>query len=77
MLKHVLDIVAIFLLGDGASKMLSPVNHSRFYQAAWAPPAYNRFLQKQVDHPSIPVLMGLAMLVGGALLTRWAEKQAS
>lgn len=75
-MRHFLDLVAILLMGDGLAKLLSPVNHSRFYQAPWAPEPYNRFLQRQVESPSSAVFLGLGMIIGGAVISRWAEKAA-
>jgi hypothetical protein len=75
-MRHILDIVAIFLMGDGLSKLLSPRAHNLFYQASWAPEGYTRFLNRQVRHPSLAILLGATMVATGAMLTRWCERQA-
>jgi hypothetical protein len=75
-MRYLIDIFAIFLMGDGLSKLISPVEHNRFYNVSWAPRPYHRFLEKQQEQPLLAVLIGLGIVLGGALLSGWVERKA-
>ncbi len=63
-------------MGDGLAKLLSPRAHNRFYQFPAAPQAYKRLLERQNNHPFIPIAIGVGMLLLGAGLSTWVERRA-
>lgn len=72
-MKYALDLLAILLMGDGLSKLVSPKAHNRFYQHPKAPKPYNRFLQYLYQRPPKSILLSIGMIATGALLSRYIE----